>query len=101
MQHGAVLRDVDPLATDHRVAAFDDSRRAGHGEEGDQHGVVDTLFGVVDAQVADTDEVALGATRVGGEEVAQVRWRGKRRERIPLRRGRDVDVVAEVHRRGP
>ncbi len=53
--------------------AFDDSGRPGDGEQGDQHGVVDALLGVVDAQVADGDEVALGASRIGGEQLAQVR----------------------------
>ena len=72
VQHGAVLGDVDPLAAEHRVAALDDSGRAGDGEQGDEHGVVDALLRVVDAQVADGDEVALGAPRIGGEQLAQV-----------------------------
>ena len=73
VQHGAVLGDVDPLAAEHRVAAFDDPGRAGDGEQGDEHGVVDALLRVVDAQVADGDEVALGAPGIGGEQLAQMR----------------------------
>ena len=73
VQHGAVLGDVDPLAAEHRVTALGDAGGAGDGEQGDEDGVVDALLGVVDAQVADGDDVALGAAGIGGEQVAQVR----------------------------
>ena len=75
VQHGAVLGDVDRLAAEHRVAPLGDAGGPGDGEQGDEHGVVDALLGVVDAQVADVDEVALGAARVGGEQLAEVGWR--------------------------
>ena len=88
VEHGAVLGDVDPLAAEHRVAPLGDTGRAGDGEQGDEHGVVDALLGVVDAQVADVDEVALGAARIGGEQLPQVCRRGQRGERLPLRGGR-------------
>ncbi len=48
---------------EHRVAALGDAGGAGDGEQGDEHGVVDALLGVVDAQVADGDHVALGRGR--------------------------------------
>ena len=72
MEHGAVFGDVDPLAAEHRVATFDDSGRPGDGEQGDKYGVVDALLGVVDTQVADGDEIPLGAPRIGGEQLAEV-----------------------------
>ena len=72
VQHGAVLGDVDPFAAEHRVAALGDAGGAGDGEQGDEDGVVDALLGVVDAQVADGDDVALGAAGIGGEQVAEV-----------------------------
>ncbi len=88
MQHGAVLGDVDPFAAEHRVTALGDPGGAGDGEEGDEDGVVDALLGVVDAQVADGDDVALGAAGIGGEQVAQVGGRGQRGQLLPLRRRR-------------
>ena len=72
VQHGPVLGDVDPLAGEHRVAAPGDAGGVGDGEQGGEDVVVDALLGVVDAQVADGDEVALGRGRVGGEQLAQV-----------------------------
>ena len=101
MQHRPVLRHVDRFAAEHRVAPLGDAGGSSDGEQGDDHGVVDALLGVVDAQVADGHDVALGTARVGGEQVSEVSRRRERRERFPLRGGRDVDEVPEVHRRGP
>ena len=72
VEHRPVLGDVDPLAAEHRFAPLGDAGRAGDGEQGGEHGVVDALLGVVDAQVADRDEVAIGAAGVGGEQLAEM-----------------------------
>ena len=101
VQHRPVLGDVDRLAGEHRVAAFGDAGGRGDVEQGGEHGVVDALLGVVDAQVADLEQVALGAARIGGEQLGEVRWAGRGEERRPLRRRRDVGLHrVDVRRRG-
>ena len=72
VQHGAALGDVDRLTGEHRVTTCRDPGRVGDGEQRGHHGVVDALLGVVDAQVADVQHVALGAARVRRQELAQV-----------------------------
>ena len=69
VQHGAMFGDVDRLTGEHRVAAALDAGRAGHVDEGGEHGVVDGVLRVVDAQIADLDHVPLGATRVAVEQL--------------------------------
>ena len=97
VQHRAVLGDVDPLAGEHGVAAGLDAGDVGDGQQRGHHVVVDALLGVVDAQVTDVQQVALGPAGIGGEQLPEVgRLRGGQQGR-PLRRGRDVG--AEVHRR--
>ena len=78
VQHGAALGDVDRLAGEHRVAPLGDAGGRGDVEQGGHHGVVDALLGVVDAQVADLEQVALGAPGIGGEQLARCgrAWRG-------------------------
>ena len=90
VEHGAVLGDVDPLGGEHGVAPAGDVGLDGDRLQGGEHGVVDALLGVVDAQVADGEDVALGARRVGGEQLAQVRRAGHVEQVGPRRRAGDV-----------
>ncbi len=64
--------------SEHRVAPGGHAGRFGHVDQRRQDGVVDTLLGVVDAQIADLEQVAPAAVGIGGEEVAQVGGRGER-----------------------
>jgi hypothetical protein len=52
VQHGALLGGVDQLAGEHRVATFGDTRGPHDGQQRRQHGIVDQVLGVVDAQIA-------------------------------------------------
>ena len=61
VEDGALLGDVDRLAGEHRVAARLDAGGRGNGLEGGEDVVVDALLAVVDAEIADLQQVALGA----------------------------------------
>ena len=64
-------------------------------DETGEHRVVDAVLGVVDAQVADLDDVALGAAGVGGEQLAEVGGTGQ----LGQRRARSaVSIAGGVHR---
>ena len=77
MHHGAVLGDVDVFAGEHRVAASLDTRALGELDETGEHRVVDAVLRVVDAQVADVDDVALGPSGIVGEQRAEVGGAGQ------------------------
>jgi hypothetical protein len=87
------LSRVDRHAPEHGVPARRHPGGLGDVEQGRQHGIVDALLGVVDAQVGDLEQVAPAAVRVGGEELAEVGRRGECRQRGPRRRDGDVEAV--------
>ena len=72
VQHGALLGGVDQLAGEHRIATLGNARGGRHGQQRCQHRIVDQVLGVVDAQVAGGEQVAIGAARVVGEQRAQM-----------------------------
>ncbi len=84
VEGGTALGDVDRLTGEHRIAAFGDAGGRGDVEQRSEHGVVDALLGVVDAQVPDLEQVALGSTRIGGEQFGEVWWWRRGEERRPL-----------------
>ena len=90
VHHGAVLGDVDVLAGEHRIAARFDPRRFGQLDQRRQDTIVDAVLRVVDAQVGHVDHVALGASRVVGEQLAEVGGRGEF--------GQSREGVGGVHR---
>ena len=87
MQHGAVLRDVDPLAGEHRVAAWLELARSRQGEEQLEGPVVDQLLGVVEVDPEGLEAEPPPTLGVGGEELAQLRTSevvATSDERLPL-----------------
>ncbi len=96
VHHRPVLGDVDVLAGEHRVASGLDAATLGERDETGQHHVVDAMLGVVDAQVADLDDIALGAAGVVGEQLSEVGGTGQ----LGQRRSEVGGVhPGEVHRR--
>ena len=77
VHHGAILGDVDVLACEHRVATSCHTRPFGERDEPGEHGVVDAMLRVVDAQVGDIDDVALGPAGIVREQRAQVGGTGQ------------------------
>ncbi len=72
-----VLGDVDVFAGEHRVASCLDAGTLGERDEPGKHRVVDAVLGVVDAQIADLDHIALGAAGIVGEQLSQVGGTGQ------------------------
>ena len=91
MQHRPVFGDVDRFTREHRRPAGFHAGDACDREEGGEHLVVDSVLGVVDAQVADVDHVTLGAAGVAAEQLGQRTRDRVTDECLPLRRGGDVD----------
>ena len=77
VHHRPVLGDVDVLAGEHRVASGLDTGTLGERDETGQHRVVDAMLRVVDAQIADLDDIAFGAAGVAGEQLSQVGGTGQ------------------------
>ena len=73
VEHRAVLRHVDLLASEHHVPAFRHTRLFSEVEQ-QPHGLVgDAVLGVVEVEVGGLDRQALPAAGVPCEQVAQVR----------------------------
>ena len=94
VQHGTMFGHVDRLTCQHRIAVTFEAGHAGHADEGGEHGVVNGVLGVVDAQVADLDHVPLGTARIAVEQLAERARDRQSEERLPFRRRGDVaDVI--------
>ena len=72
MEHGAVLRDVDPVASEHRLGALCEPRFLGELYEERERLVADAVLRVVEVEARALRREAFAAGRVAGEQVAKV-----------------------------
>ena len=71
MHYGAILGDIDVLTRKHCVPTRFDTALAGGIEQGVQDGIIDSLFGEVDAEITCGHYVPVCAVRIVCEEVAE------------------------------
>ena len=72
VEHRAVLRDVDVLAREHRVAPLGHAPLLGEGDEQAHRLVGDAVLREVEEEAGRLAGEALRPARIGGEELAQV-----------------------------
>ena len=72
VEHGAVLRDVDVLAAEHRVASLGHAALVGELAEQPQRLVGDPVLGVVEEEAGALGDQPGAALGVLGEQVAQM-----------------------------
>ena len=104
MQHGAVLRDVDVLAGEHRVAPLGNSALLGELEQEPERLVGDPVLRVVEVDALGLGRQALPARGVSFEEVAKMgasHFLGVLRKGAPRCRLAELRRGRRCHVRGP
>jgi len=72
VEHGAILRRVDPLPAEHRIAPHGDASFSGELEQETDSLAVDPMLREIRVDPGRLERETLHSTRIAGEEIAKV-----------------------------